>query len=148
MVSLFLRSSVLVLLDQLSKTAVRRSFLPGQSRAVWPGVFYLSYVQNPGAAFGLLRNQTWLLVIVTLAVVALIILFAGRVNFQTPLPGWSLSLVLGGAVGNLIDRLRFGYVVDFLDFRVWPVFNVADMAIVVGVGLLMIYLLGSEGKLL
>jgi signal peptidase II len=59
-----------------------------------------------------------------------------------------MILVLGGAVGNLVDRLRFGYVVDFLDFRVFPVFNVADTAIVTGVGLLFLYLLQSEGKLL
>ncbi|HKM39156.1 MAG TPA: signal peptidase II [bacterium] len=147
MKSLFLRAGVVVFLDQLTKFAIRRSFLPGQGQVVWPKVFHLSYVQNPGAAFGLLQNQTWLLVAVTIVIMVLIILYAGRTEFQTPLLRWSLSSVLGGAVGNLIDRVRFGYVIDFLDFRVWPVFNIADMAIVAGVGLLIVCLLRSGEKL-
>lgn len=113
---------------------------------VWPGVFHLSYVQNPGAAFGLLKNQTGLFVTVTAVVVLAILFYAGRLEPHMALLGWAMTLVLGGAVGNLIDRLRFGYVVDFLDFRVFPVFNVADMAIVSGTGLLFLYLLRSEGR--
>ncbi|NLG87256.1 MAG: signal peptidase II [Firmicutes bacterium] len=146
MTLIFMGAGIIVALDQLAKALIRRSLLPGQSLPIWPGIFHLSYVQNPGAAFGMLRNQTGLLVVVTAVVVVAIVLYAGRLEPHMSLLRWAMALVLGGAVGNLIDRLRFGYVVDFLDFRIWPVFNVADIAIVSGVGLLFIYLLRSEGK--
>lgn len=146
MTRIFLGAGIIVAIDQLTKALIRHFFLPGQSWPIWPGVFHLSYVQNPGAAFGLLKNQTGLFVAVTAVVVVAILLYAGRLQPHMMLLRWALTLVLGGAIGNLIDRLRYGYVVDFLDFRIWPVFNVADMAIVTGVGLLFIYLVQSEGK--
>jgi len=146
LVRIFIGAGLVVLLDQVTKLAVRRRILPGQSIPVWPGVFHLSYVQNPGAAFGILKYQTGLFIAVTAVVATAIIIYARRLG---PGAGWlrlALALELGGALGNLIDRLRFGYVVDFLDFRVWPVFNVADMAVVVGVGLLFLHLLRAEGQ--
>jgi signal peptidase II len=145
---IFIGAGIIVALDQLTKALIRYFLLPGQSWPIWSGVFHFSYVQNPGAAFGLLKHQTGLLVAVTAVVVVAILLYAGRLEPHMVLLRWAMILVLGGAVGNLVDRLRFGYVVDFLDFRVFPVFNVADTAIVTGVGLLFLYLLQSEGKLL
>ncbi|HHV07137.1 MAG TPA: signal peptidase II [Firmicutes bacterium] len=135
----------MVAIDQFTKALIRRTLLPGQSLPIWPGVFHLSYVQNPGAAFGLLKNQTGLFVAVTAVVVVAILFYASRLQPHMALLRWAMALVLGGAIGNLIDRLRFGYVVDLFDFRVFPVFNVADIAIVCGVGLLFLYLLQSEG---
>ncbi|HHY92196.1 MAG TPA: signal peptidase II [Firmicutes bacterium] len=143
---MFAGAGVVVLLDQAAKLAVQRYLLPGQSVPVWPGVFHLSYVQNPGAAFGILKYQTGFFVAITALVTAAIVVYARRLG---PEAGWlrfALALELGGALGNLIDRLRYGYVVDFLDFRVWPVFNVADMAVVAGVGLIFFYLLRAEGR--
>jgi signal peptidase II len=92
-----------------------------------------TYVENRGAAFGLLQEQTSFFILVGLTVIG-VILYSLR---QMSRPSWiltiSLGLQLGGAIGNLIDRIRFGYVVDFMDLSVWPVFNVADSAIVCGV---------------
>ncbi|MDK2925203.1 MAG: signal peptidase [Bacillota bacterium] len=144
MVRVFVGAGLVLLLDQITKLAVRRYLLPGESLPVLPGIFHLSYVQNPGAAFGILKYQTGFFIAITALVVAAIIFYAPRVD-----PGLlrvALALELGGALGNLIDRLRFGYVVDFLDFRIWPVFNVADMAIVIGVGLLFVHFLRAEGR--
>lgn len=145
MVRIFLGAGLIFALDQLTKIAVRRHLVPGESIPVWPGVFHLTYVQNPGAAFGILKYQTGFFIGVTILVVVAILLYARRLG---PNMGWvelALALELGGALGNLLDRLRFGYVVDFFDFRIWPVFNVADMAIVSGVGLLFLMLLKAEG---
>jgi signal peptidase II len=105
------------------------------------GVFHLTLVYNTGIAFGFLREHgTVLLVLIT---ASLLLLFAWGMkspeSSRTARTG--LGLILGGAVGNWIDRLRVGAVIDFLDFRVWPVFNFADAAISVGVGLYLIFLL-------
>ncbi|CEP69486.1 Peptidase A8, signal peptidase II [Moorella glycerini] len=143
----FLLLVALVLgIDQLSKYIIRANFRPNESLPVINSVFHLTYVNNPGAAFGLLAYKTPVFIGVTL-LVAVIILVAYR--FLPPgriLLRLALALMLGGALGNLIDRLRFGYVVDFLDFRIWPVFNLADMAIVSGVILLCWELLGPAGE--
>jgi signal peptidase II len=143
----FLLLVALVLgIDQLSKYIIRANFQPNESLPVINSVFHLTYVNNPGAAFGLLAYKTPVFVTVTL-LVAVVILVAYR--FLPPdriLLRLALALMLGGALGNLIDRLRFGYVVDFLDFRIWPVFNLADMAIVGGVILLCWELLGPAGE--
>ncbi|MCL5677274.1 MAG: signal peptidase II [Firmicutes bacterium] len=123
------------LLDFATKALVRH-LMPGQSSLpVIRGVLYLTHVRNPGAAFGLLANQTGLFIVITLAVVALILYYARQVKGASPWMHIALGLQLGGAMGNLVDRLRFGRVTDFLDFRVWPVFNLADSAIVAGVAL-------------
>jgi signal peptidase II len=96
----------------------------------------LTYVENRGAAFGLLQDQTTFFILVGLVVIAVIVLSYRQIKE----PSWSLNLALGlqmgGALGNLVDRIRYGYVVDFFDLTVWPVFNIADSAICVGVGLL------------
>ena len=93
----------------------------------------LTYVENRGAAFGVLQNQTYFFVVVGLVVIAVIIASYRYI----PEPSWFLNLCLGlqmgGAIGNLIDRIRVGYVVDFIDLTFWPVFNIADSAICVGV---------------
>jgi len=110
----------------------------GQTISVIPHFFSLTYVLNPGAAFGLLPYKTTFFVAMTLIVAVLVLLVAWRASAQLWLLRLGLGLILGGALGNLVDRLRFGLVVDFLDFKVWPVFNLADSAIVVGAFLLAI----------
>lgn len=130
--------SVLVV-DQASKALVLAFMKPYTAREVVPGLFNLVYVENRGAAFGILNRAgsigTVFLVIVSLA--ALGVIYALLRKTRDRVAAFALSLIAGGAVGNLIDRLRFGFVVDFLDFYLgryhWPAFNAADSAITVGV---------------
>ena len=134
-------AGVTLLIDQLTKSAVSTLLAPGQSVPLIPSVLHLTYVQNTGAAFGLLKGMTALFILLSL-VVAVWIIVEVRSKPALPLSRlWALALVLGGAVGNLMDRVRHGYVVDFLDVRIWPVFNVADSAVTIGVGLLLLPLL-------
>lgn len=119
--------------DQISKYIVRTSMSPYESFPVIKGIFHITYVQNTGAAFSILRGKTHFFTIVSLAIIFAIIIFLRKVPSEKKILRMVMALVLGGAAGNLIDRFRFGYVVDFFDFRIWPVFNIADSAIVVGV---------------
>ena len=122
--------------DQLTKRLVDHQFAPGESLPLLPSVLRLTYVQNRGAAFGIFQGQQLLFIGLALGV----IVWLGRELAIRPSVSravrWGCALVLGGAVGNLVDRLRLGYVVDFIDFRIWPVFNVGDSAITIGVALL------------
>ena len=122
----------MVLIDQITKLYVRKSLNVGESIPVIDNMFYITHVRNRGAAFGLMPDQHLILFFMTLFIVIIILLFyflrrPKEVSIQL-----ALGLVLGGAVGNILDRLFVGAVVDFLDFRIWPVFNIADSAIVIG----------------
>lgn len=135
---------LVVIVDQLTKLWIMNNFTLHEQLNIIPGFFNLVYVTNTGAAFGFLAgDKTWLrqAFFIGVAIIALgVIVFAfGHLKKQGRLFVYALSLIAGGAVGNLIDRLRFGSVVDFLDFYLgsyhWPAFNAADSAISVGVGL-------------
>ena len=121
--------------DVISKKAVRTLMVPGESIPIIRNVFHITYVMNPGAAFGLFAYRTRYFILVTIAVVAAIVLFGRVLSRDNRWLQMSLGLQLGGALGNLADRLAVGMVTDFLDFRIWPVFNLADTAIVIGVAL-------------
>jgi len=135
-------------LDQSTKLYVHNTFVLHESRPVIAAFFHLTYVRNPGAAFGLLARQqeTFLRVffpIVTVLAIGVLLAYFIRVPYQRTLALWGIGLILGGAVGNGIDRFWLGEVIDFLDFHWhntyhWPAFNVADSAICVGVGLLLL----------
>lgn len=122
-------------LDQLSKFLASKNLLYNSPLAVIKGIFYLTLIHNRGAAFGILKNQLPLFIFTSLLAIILIY-FSLKNKKESKIYRVSLSLILAGALGNLIDRLFFGYVIDFLDFRIWPVFNLADSAITVGVILL------------
>ncbi len=138
-----------LLFDQISKSIALTELVYGSSVAVLPGIFHLTLIKNTGIAFGFFRqHEGILLILITLSIGILIyfgyrlcitkilILPNGEKRVRPPAPRfarWGLALILGGAIGNWIDRIRFGAVVDFLDFRVWPVFNLADSAITIGV---------------
>jgi len=133
-----------VVLDQLSKAVVMAYFDLYELRPVISGFFNLTYITNTGAAFGMLAGEesVWRQVFfVTVALTALVIMFFSYRQFrgQGRIFGHAIGMIAGGAIGNLIDRLRYGSVVDFLDFYIrdyhWPAFNVADSAITIGVGL-------------
>jgi len=134
----------ITLLDQLTKAWIRSVFAFGEQRIVIPGFFNLHHIRNTGAAWGLLAGWRVLLIVFSLAML-LLLLHRRRELFYGFRAGWlALGLLAGGIVGNLIDRVFLGYVVDFLDFYHgrwhFPAFNVADSAICIGIGL---YLLGQ-----
>ena len=130
-----------MLLDQLTKHQVQLEMALGESIPVISGVFHITYILNPGAAFGILENQTGFFILVALVLLLGTLYLYPRIPAEQSLLRWGTGLLSGGAVGNLIDRIRFGQVIDFFDFRIWPVFNVADIAIVCGVTLMMYSLL-------
>jgi signal peptidase II len=129
-------AAVVVLLDQLAKWIVNSELGPASDdhRAEVIGqLFAFQYVENSGAAFGLLRGQTVVLTLVATAVViALVASYQRARNYSWQLVV-GLGLLLGGAVGNLLDRIRLGYVIDFVSISLWPKFNIADSAITIGV---------------
>lgn len=131
---------VVLLLDRLTKLLVLRLMDYGQSIPLWEGVFHLTSHRNRGAAFGILQDQRSLFLVTTLIVAVAIIWYIWKVGKYRPLPGWSLALILGGALGNFYDRVTTGEVIDFLDFTLinFPIFNVADMGIVIGAGLFLL----------
>jgi len=140
-----------VLIDQLSKFFALHCLSLQTSVPVIPGVLDLTLIKNSGVAFGLFSGYAP--VLFTVITVSLIFLFviANRshdtsIQGNSNLDRWALSIILGGAIGNWIDRLRFSAVIDFIDFRIWPVFNVADIAITVGVSLYFIRILRSGDK--
>jgi signal peptidase II len=146
-------SLAVLFLDQWSKGLVTRTMEVHQSKTVIADVFDLTYVRNTGAAFGLFASvdsSVKAILLNSIAVVVFLIVsaYALRSSHKSVRLQVGLALILGGAVGNLLDRVRFGYVVDFLDFSIsghhWPAFNVADSAICIGVALLFLDMLGSD----
>jgi signal peptidase II len=142
----FLISLGVILLDQFTKWLVNRSITLHDSVVLIPGFLKLTNVQNQGAAFGLFADSTsqWRaasLILFSVIAMCIVTLLLWRNSHQITMTGLALSLILGGAAGNLWDRMMHGHVVDFLDFFVgsyhWPAFNVADSAIVVGAFVLM-----------
>ncbi len=140
-------SALIVACDQFTKTLVDRAFELHESRVLIDGLLRLTYVQNHGAAFGLLAdaglpNQALLFTAVSVLALTAIGVYAWKLPSSQRLAQHALALVMGGALGNLIDRARHGYVIDFVDvhwgLHHWPAFNVADSAISVGVALLVL----------
>jgi len=148
-------AGLVVILDQLSKLWVVGSFLTHESLPVIPGLFNLTFVTNTGAAFGILAGTQSLgrqLFFVGVALVALVVLYMAYKEYreQGQIYMTAIGLVAGGALGNLVDRLRLGHVIDFLDFYFrqshWPAFNIADSAITIGVGLFLLAGFREQGK--
>jgi signal peptidase II len=147
----FLTAVFILILDQSTKWMIVKSMSLYESIPVIDRFFYITSHRNPGAAFGILKHQQWLFITVTLFVIAIILYYLWQLKNERPWMSFSFALILGGAVGNLIDRIQTGEVVDFLDFRFgdynFPIFNVADSAIVVGVCILvLITLLSPSAK--
>jgi signal peptidase II len=145
----------ILLLDQWTKYVVEQRFPLYRKVEVISGFFNLTHVRNPGGAFGIFGGESsgiggLLFVVVSLLAVGIIIYLFLKVKEEEKMLSLSLSLVLSGALGNLIDRVRYGEVIDFLDFYVssfhWPAFNIADSAICVGIGLMAFELLFKDHK--
>ena len=143
---LFVLPLAVVILDQFSKYIVVENMALGDSIPIIEEVFHLTYILNPGAAFGMFAHNRLFFIAIAVIVIGIII-WARREILASP---WEVKagcgLFLGGAIGNLIDRARQGLVIDFFDLRIWPVFNIADIAICIGVGLIIWNLLKTELK--
>ena len=143
-------------IDFVSKRLVSHYLTYTDRHEIIPGFFYLTHVRNPGAAFGLLADgdathRLWFFLVVSLVAIGIIVSFFRQLAPGDRLHAFALGLILGGAVGNLIDRVWLGEVVDFLHFKLWggyswPDFNFADSFIVVGVAILILELLAAEGE--
>ncbi|MCG3778410.1 MAG: Lipoprotein signal peptidase [Nitrospira sp.] len=151
-----LLAGTIIVIDQVTKLSIMQSMRLHESIPIVQDFFSLTYIRNPGAAFGLLAGSSNAFRMVFFGVTSLIALaLLGTILFRLPEKDWvgqlSISGVLGGAIGNLIDRLRYGEVIDFLDVYVnayhWPAFNVADSAISVGVVFLIIHFAFEEKEL-
>ena len=135
---------LVVVLDQLSKYLIRDMMILHESIPVIPGFLNITYILNKGAAFGILENQRWIFLAIAVILIVMDLLFGKRLP-KHPLVRGGVGLLLGGAIGNALDRFLQGAVTDFVDFHVWPVFNVADIGIVVGVCLLLWYSWSHSG---
>lgn len=148
---MFIISAIVVLIDQLTKFLALEELTGGLSIPILKNIFHLTLVKNTGIAFGLFRGSTIILVFISFIAVILILRYwllkkdglGATVKF-------ALSLIVGGSIGNLIDRIHFGYVIDFLDFGInnlrWPAFNVADSAITIGAVLLCIQFFSKSAQ--
>ena len=133
------------IIDRFLKVLIQTNLTPGESLIVIPKVFHLTFVLNPGAAFGLMAGQTWIFVVTALLVLGGVIYGQFRIPRSQMFTRLAIGMIGGGALGNLYDRLVTGRVVDYLDFQIWPfVFNFADSMIVVAVGILMILMYREE----
>ena len=138
----------MIVIDQISKQLIQTGMDINQSIPVIDGFFHITFVRNFGAAFSILQGKQIFLIIVTFVALSAIIIYLTVKRKEIHwLLALSLSLITGGGLGNLIDRVRLGYVVDFFDFRVFPVFNIADICVCIGCGLFILYLLYIEPKL-
>lgn len=141
-------SGTILILDQATKTIIQNRMSLHESIPVIPSFFNLTYIRNPGAAFGLFAEMddrfrfTFFIIIALAALLFLTHLYI-KLPAESLLGRLSISLIIGGALGNLVDRVRYGEVVDFLDFFIgdlhWPAFNIADSAITVGVTMMVLY---------
>ena len=132
-------------LDQITKSVVAVRLKVAESIPVIDGVFHITLVLNKGVAFGLLRGYPGIPVAIASVAIVVILYFLIRYSSKTIFSvKLGLCFILAGCMGNLIDRFRFGVVIDFLDFRIWPVFNLADSAISSGVALLIVSFLAKK----
>lgn len=141
----YLLALVLLFLDQLSKWMIVQNMDVGDSLPVIPGFFYITSLRNTGAAWSMLEGQFVFFFIVTFIVLVVVIYYMQRYGRKQPLLGTSLAFIIGGTLGNFVDRLFRGEVVDFIHVYIfsysYPVFNLADSSLFIGVGLMILYLI-------
>ena len=140
----YLIAIIWLALDQASKYYVMNHFALGESLPVIQNLFHLTYIINRGAAFGMLTNQRWFFLAVAFVLIIVYGFYRKRVNNGPLSLRVGTALLIAGAIGNGIDRYVLHGVVDFFDFRIWPIFNIADIGICVGVVCVIYYLLTSE----
>ena len=139
-IAVFSTALIIILIDQATKFLARANLQLGQAIPVISNVFHLTYIQNTGAGFGILKAQTALLIFVSVGVIGIIFYNFDKIKNEEALLQVLAGFVLGGTIGNLIDRLAYGRITDFLDFRIWPIFNFADSFVTAGIIGLVIHL--------
>lgn len=138
---------IAVAFDQISKWYIQNNMDVYQTISIIEDFFNITYIHNTGAAFSILEGKTSFLIGMQIIVLTAMFIYVNVKNNQiNRILKISLAFIVGGGIGNLIDRITNGYVVDFFDFHFWPIFNVADICVCVGCGLLMIYVFFIEGK--
>mgnify|MGYP003587506748 CR=1 FL=1 len=137
---------LIVLLDRITKLLIVATMQEGQSIPVLPGVFHITYILNPGAAFGMFAYSRLFFLAIAMIALGVIWWYRKDILADSVYVRWGTGLFMGGTLGNVWDRIQNGLVIDFLDFRIWPVFNVADMAICTGVGLIIWNMLQAETR--
>ena len=142
----FIAASVFAL-DQLLKCAIERALPLYKSVPVIKGFFYITHIGNKGAAFGIFPGRILPLIVIGAIVSVVIVYFHVKLHKQRTYLQVALALILGGSLGNLYDRIMRSYVVDFIDFRFWPAFNIADIAVNVGIVLVIMRLIFHEEEL-
>ena len=144
---LFLVAAAVIVVDQITKAIVRQNLALGEAWAPIPAIgdfFRFLYWQNRGAAFGTLQNAGPILTVVRIAIAIFIIVFYQKAEIRDTLMKVALSLMLGGAVGNLVDQFTLGFVTDFIAVGRFPIFNIADSAVTIGVSLMLLDMLIKE----
>ncbi len=151
MVTTIIISIILLCIDQISKLLVVNLLTKTDSITIIKNFFYLTYINNDGAAFSILVGKRIFLILIAVLVIVMLISYIKKNNIQNKLELVSISLIIGGSLGNLMDRVIRGYVIDFLDFKIFnynfPIFNLADTFIVIGVFLLLLKEIRKENNL-
>ncbi len=147
MICFFLIVILIVAADFATKYLAVSLFKTGEIELI-KNILYLNYTENTGAAFGILKNQRWIFITITIIVIAVIIFYILIKKPESKMLIISLAMISGGGIGNLIDRISLSYVIDFIDFRIinFPVFNVADIFVTLGAALMFVYIIFFEGK--
>jgi len=135
-------SALILIADQVSKFFIVENFQLGESETIIDGLLNFTYIHNRGAAFGILQNQTWIFLGITVLVMVICIGMLVKKTYDSKLMFWAILVILAGGTGNMLDRIfRGGNVVDFLefDFIKFPIFNIADCSVVIGASLIILY---------
>ena len=150
MLLFFLVTAGVILLDQVTKILALQYLAPAGSYPLWENVLHLTYVENTGAAFGLLQDHRWVFLVISTVALSGMIVYMFLNKTKHPLETTAVAFIVGGGIGNMIDRLARGFVVDFVDVKCIPywkyIFNVADIFVCVGCGLFILYILLFEAK--
>ena len=139
-ITIFSLTIIIILIDQITKFLIKTNFKLNESLPLIKNIFHLTHIHNFGAGFGILQQQKWILVFISIIVIGVIFYYFERIKEKEILLQVLVGFILGGTIGNLIDRLSYGFVIDFIDFRIWPIFNFADSFVTLGVIGLIIYL--------
>ena len=142
--TIFSTALIIVLIDQITKFLIKTNFQLNESLAIIKNIFHLTYIHNFGAGFGILQQQRFILIFISIIVVGVILYNLNKIKEKEILLQVLVGFILAGTIGNLIDRIIYGFVIDFLDFQIWSIFNIADSCVTIGVLGLVIYLWKKE----
>lgn len=137
--TIFSTALIIIIIDQVAKFLIKTNFQLNQTLPIISNIFHLTYIHNFGAGFGILQHQKYFLIFISIIVIGFIFYYLDRIRNNERLLQMLVGFVLGGTIGNLTDRIINGYVIDFLDFRIWPIFNFADSFVTIGVIGLIVY---------